>query len=120
MCKINPRVDFAFKKLFGSEENKDLLISLMDTSGAAPFFTNQDSHCAQLTYSDLTLKAYKFKTAESLDGQGIPRLQKYTVCHSDGSSKGIDIVTVAEVTGLAESVLEALRINKEKTNGTVY
>jgi len=30
MCKINPCVDFAFKKLFGSEENKDLLISLIN------------------------------------------------------------------------------------------
>lgn len=30
MCKINPRVDFAFKKLFGSEENKDLLIALIN------------------------------------------------------------------------------------------
>ena len=31
MCRINPRVDFAFKKLFGSEENKDLLISLINS-----------------------------------------------------------------------------------------
>ncbi len=30
MCRINPRVDFAFKKLFGSEENKDLLLSLIN------------------------------------------------------------------------------------------
>ncbi len=30
MCIINPRVDFAFKKLFGSEENKDLLLSLIN------------------------------------------------------------------------------------------
>jgi len=30
MCRINPRVDFAFKKLFGSEENKDLLMSLIN------------------------------------------------------------------------------------------
>ncbi len=30
MCHINPRVDFAFKKLFGSEENKELLISLIN------------------------------------------------------------------------------------------
>ncbi|MEI6068648.1 MAG: PD-(D/E)XK nuclease family transposase [Methylococcaceae bacterium] len=30
MCKINSRVNFAFKKLFGSEENKDLLISLIN------------------------------------------------------------------------------------------
>ncbi|KOR28022.1 transposase, partial [Achromatium sp. WMS2] len=27
---INPRVDFAFKKIFGSEENKDLLIALLN------------------------------------------------------------------------------------------
>ena len=31
MCKINPKIDFAFKKLFGSEENKDLLISLINS-----------------------------------------------------------------------------------------
>lgn len=30
MCCVNPRVDFAFKKLFGSEENKDLLLSLIN------------------------------------------------------------------------------------------
>lgn len=30
MCRINPKVDFAFKKLFGSEENQDLLISLLN------------------------------------------------------------------------------------------
>ena len=28
--RINPRVDIAFKKIFGSEENKDLLISLIN------------------------------------------------------------------------------------------
>lgn len=30
MCRLNPRVDFAFKKLFGSEENKDILISFIN------------------------------------------------------------------------------------------
>jgi predicted transposase/invertase (TIGR01784 family) len=30
MYRINPKVDFAFKKLFGSEENQDLLISLIN------------------------------------------------------------------------------------------
>ena len=30
MCKINPKVDIAFKKLFGSDENNDLLISLIN------------------------------------------------------------------------------------------
>ncbi len=29
--KINPRVDFAFKKLFGVEKNKDLLLSLINS-----------------------------------------------------------------------------------------
>ena len=30
MCRINPRVDFAFKKLFGSEENKDILLPFLN------------------------------------------------------------------------------------------
>jgi len=30
MLILNPRVDFAFKKLFGSEENKDILISFIN------------------------------------------------------------------------------------------
>src|SRR6266436_9101621 len=31
MEKISPRVDIAFKKIFGVEENKDLLISLVNS-----------------------------------------------------------------------------------------
>ncbi|BDU49988.1 Rpn family recombination-promoting nuclease/putative transposase [Haliovirga abyssi] len=31
MCRINPRVDFVFKKLFGSEENKDLLLDFINS-----------------------------------------------------------------------------------------
>jgi predicted transposase/invertase (TIGR01784 family) len=31
MIRINPTVDIAFKKIFGSEENKDLLISLVNS-----------------------------------------------------------------------------------------
>ena len=31
MTEINPRVDIAFKKIFGVEENKDLLISLINS-----------------------------------------------------------------------------------------
>jgi predicted transposase/invertase (TIGR01784 family) len=30
MCRINPRVYFAFKKLFDREENKNLLTSLLN------------------------------------------------------------------------------------------
>ena len=31
MGNVNPRVDLAFKKIFGVEENKDLLISLVNS-----------------------------------------------------------------------------------------
>jgi hypothetical protein len=31
MERISPRVDIAFKKIFGVEENKDLLISLINS-----------------------------------------------------------------------------------------
>src|SRR6185312_13791831 len=31
MEKISPRIDIAFKKIFGVEENKDLLISLVNS-----------------------------------------------------------------------------------------
>ncbi len=31
MSNINPRVDIAFKKIFGVEENKDLTISLINS-----------------------------------------------------------------------------------------
>jgi len=31
MCRLNPKVDFAFKKLFGSEENKDILIAFINS-----------------------------------------------------------------------------------------
>ena len=31
MCRINPQIDIAFKKIFGSEENGDLLLSLINS-----------------------------------------------------------------------------------------
>lgn len=31
MCRINPKVDFAFKKLFGSEENKCILMAFINS-----------------------------------------------------------------------------------------
>ncbi|WP_313885171.1 PD-(D/E)XK nuclease family transposase [Clostridium sp. DJ247] len=30
MCRLNPKVDFVFKKLFASPENKDILISFIN------------------------------------------------------------------------------------------
>ena len=31
MCKINPKIDLVFKKLFGVDKNKDLLLSLINS-----------------------------------------------------------------------------------------
>lgn len=31
MCKVNPKIDIVFKKLFGVDENKDLLLSLINS-----------------------------------------------------------------------------------------
>ena len=33
MGRVNPKVDFAFKKLFGVEENKDILKDFIDRDG---------------------------------------------------------------------------------------
>ncbi len=30
MAKVNPKIDLVFKKLFGVNENKDLLLSLIN------------------------------------------------------------------------------------------
>lgn len=30
MSRVNPKIDLVFKKLFGSEENKDILLSLIN------------------------------------------------------------------------------------------
>jgi predicted transposase/invertase (TIGR01784 family) len=43
MEKINPRVDIAFKKIFGVEENKDLLISLINS------IVNKEDRLAEVT-----------------------------------------------------------------------
>ncbi len=31
MCKVNPKIDLVFKKLFGDDQNKDLLLSLINS-----------------------------------------------------------------------------------------
>ena len=53
--ELKPTVDIAFKKLFGVEENKDLLISLINS------------------IVDKTGSGYRYRITESL----------YTVCHSN-------------------------------------
>ena len=43
MGHVNPRVDLAFKKIFGVEENKDLLISLINS------IVSEDDQVADVT-----------------------------------------------------------------------
>ena len=62
MCRINPRVDFAFKKLFGSEENKDLLISLINS-----IITPEDEIVDVTLKNPYTLKNYQTGKMSVLD-----------------------------------------------------
>ncbi len=62
MCRINPRVDFAFKKLFGSEENKDLLISLINA------IVSEQDRVAEVTLKNpYTLTDYRAGKISILD-----------------------------------------------------
>ena len=57
MSQVNPRVDIAFKKIFGVEENKDLLISLINS------IVSEEDQVAQITllnpYNPKNFKADK-------------------------------------------------------------
>ena len=54
MTKLSPRIDLVFKKIFGREENKDLLIALINAT------VGQESQVADLTllnpYNDKNFK----------------------------------------------------------------
>lgn len=51
MSRVNPKIDLVFKKLFGSEENKDILISLI----------NADLPETQQISSVVLKNAYRFR-----------------------------------------------------------
>jgi predicted transposase/invertase (TIGR01784 family) len=62
MCKINPRNNFAFVKLFGSEENKDLLIHLINS------IVDQNDQVEELTLNNpYNLADYKGGKMSILD-----------------------------------------------------
>lgn len=62
MCKINPKVDFAFKKLFGSEENKDILISFINS------IVSKDEQIKDITLKNpYNIKNYKEDKMSILD-----------------------------------------------------
>ncbi len=71
MEKITPRVDLAFKKIFGVEENKDLLISLINS------IVGQEDQVAEVTllnpYNPKSFKSDKLSIldvkAKSVDGK---------------------------------------------------
>ncbi len=71
MDKITPRVDLAFKKIFGVEENKDLLISLINS------IVGQEDQVAEVTllnpYNPKNFKNDKLSIldvkAKSVDGK---------------------------------------------------
>ncbi|WP_367364648.1 Rpn family recombination-promoting nuclease/putative transposase [Candidatus Tisiphia endosymbiont of Nedyus quadrimaculatus] len=71
MDKITPRVDLAFKKIFGVEENKDLLISLINS------IVSKEDQVAELTllnpYNPKNFKSDKLSIldvkAKSVDGK---------------------------------------------------
>jgi predicted transposase/invertase (TIGR01784 family) len=71
MGKINPKVDIAFKKIFGVEENKDLLISLINS------IVSQEDQVAKVTllnpYNPKNFKSDKLSIldikAEGEDGK---------------------------------------------------
>ncbi|MDD9334694.1 MAG: Rpn family recombination-promoting nuclease/putative transposase [Rickettsiaceae bacterium] len=71
MEKITPRVDLAFKKIFGVEENKDLLISLINS------IVGQEEQVAEVTllnpYNPKSFKSDKLSIldvkAKSVDGK---------------------------------------------------
>ena len=72
MCRINPRVDFAFKKLFGSEENKDLLISLINA------IVSESDRVTDIELKNpYNLAAYKAGKMSILDIKALDRNRKH-------------------------------------------
>ena len=60
MSDITPRVDIAFKKIFGVEENKDLLISLINS------IVGTEDQVSEVTYLNLRLLSYLFYRSHRL------------------------------------------------------
>ena len=60
--KINPRIDLAFKKIFGTEENKDLLISLINS------IVGEEDHVVDVTLlNPYNQKSFKSDKLSILD-----------------------------------------------------
>ena len=74
MIFINPKIDFAFKKIFGSEDSKDILISFLNALiyEAQPVIQDLEIHPylaprirgLKSTYLDIKAKILEVETAE--------------------------------------------------------
>jgi len=56
MSKVNPKIDLVFKKLFGSEENKDILLSLINA--ILPHHSSRSGSCPHEPQSLFALTRY--------------------------------------------------------------
>ena len=66
--KLNPKIDFVFRRLFGSEENKDLLISLINS------VVEPTPHIVDVTIKNpFNLAAYRDAKESILDIKAIDR-----------------------------------------------
>ena len=85
MIFINPKIDFAFKKIFGSEESKDILIS----------FLNALIYDSQPVITDL----------EILNPYVTPKIRGLKDSYLDIKAQIIDIAT-GDLENLAEALLD--------------
>ena len=60
--RISPRIDIAFKKIFGVEENKDLLISLINS-----IVSNEDQVADVILLNPYNVKNFKTDKLSILD-----------------------------------------------------
>ena len=112
MCKINPRVDFAFKKLFGSEENTDLLMSLINAIVSSEEQVVEDERLIyELRMQSLADVESKIASAEEKGiEQGIEQGANLATkkIALNLAKAGTTIAVIAAVTGLSEAILNEL------------
>jgi predicted transposase/invertase (TIGR01784 family) len=108
MCKINPRVDFAFKKLFGSEENTDLLMSLINAIVSSEEQVVEDERLIyELRMQSLADVESKIASAEEKGiEQGANLATKKIALNL--AKAGTTIAVIAAITGLSEAILNEL------------
>ena len=105
---INPFTDFGFKKIFGSEVNKDLLIAFLNTLLPAEAgivadlsFLPKESLKVYRDLKNVVDTAYDEGMAEGIQQKALDVAKRL-------KDAGFDIVTISGCTGLAVAVVEGL------------